>query len=92
MTGAIADSMSVWAAPISTLVGAIATAILMWASYNWPSGSHRGESEFTKNHNPKKMKRNFRKRRAMEDANEEEYGKKEISKGKPFLDDEAIDD
>lgn len=29
------------AAPIATVAGAIATAILMWASYNFPRGYHR---------------------------------------------------
>lgn len=44
MTGAISEAVS-WAAPISTLVGAIATAILMWASYNWPAGKHRKDKD-----------------------------------------------
>lgn len=29
------------AAPIATVAGAVATAILMWASYNYPRGYHR---------------------------------------------------
>jgi nitrogen fixation-related uncharacterized protein len=35
----------VWAAPISTLIGAISTAILMWATYRWPRGRSRYEDE-----------------------------------------------
>ena len=33
------------AAPIATLTGAIATAILMWASYTYPRGYHRSNAE-----------------------------------------------
>ncbi len=33
------------AAPIATVAGAVATAILMWASYNYPRGYHRGDAE-----------------------------------------------
>ncbi len=33
------------AAPIATLTGAVATAILMWASYNFPRGYHRSDAE-----------------------------------------------
>lgn len=33
------------AAPLATLAGAIATAIIMWASYNYPRGYHRRGAE-----------------------------------------------
>ncbi len=33
------------AAPLATLAGALSTAILMWASYNFPAGHHRSEAE-----------------------------------------------
>jgi hypothetical protein len=33
------------AAPLATLAGAISTAILMWASYNFPAGRHRPGGE-----------------------------------------------
>ena len=36
------------AAPLATLSGAIATAILMYASYNWPAGRRRKGSESKK--------------------------------------------
>ncbi len=32
------------AAPIATVAGAVATAILMWASYNYPRGYHRDDA------------------------------------------------
>lgn len=41
------------AAPLATLIGAIATAILMWASYNFPAGHNRLEDSKRK----KKKKR-----------------------------------
>lgn len=33
------------AAPLATLAGALSTAILMWASYNFPAGHHRSGGE-----------------------------------------------
>ena len=60
------------AAPIATLTGAIATAIIMWASYNYPRGYHRGGAE--KNEDREVAARREREdaeiesRRAQEDA------------------------
>lgn len=47
------------AAPIATLVGAIATAILMFASYNWPAGQHRRRDDEEDEYDdpPKKKKK-----------------------------------
>ena len=38
------------AAPIATVAGAVATAILMWASYNYPRGYHRGGARRNDDH------------------------------------------
>ncbi len=38
------------AAPVATVAGAIATAILMWASYNYPRGYHRDGAQRNAKH------------------------------------------
>ena len=58
------------AAPIATLVGAIATAILMFASYNWPSGQHRRRDDEEDEYDdpPKKKK----KKKVIEEETDDE--------------------
>ena len=60
------------AAPIATLVGAIATAILMFASYNWPAGQHRrwDDEEDEYDDPPKKKKKKVIKEEETDDEDE----------------------
>ena len=51
------------AAPIATVAGAVATAILMWASYNYPRGYHRDGA----------LRNEKRGRHRSEDEDDEDY-------------------
>lgn len=68
MRGLVGQMDPAIAAPIATLAGAMATAIIMWASYNYPRGYHRRGAEKDEDRETKAR----RDREDVERANERE--------------------